>query len=62
MKRKESSELSLQFMMVVQTAKLSRGKLKAIFDAEQWKVMAALLKQLEQGVNAGALGAIRAPA
>jgi hypothetical protein len=41
---------------------LSRGKLKAIFDAEQWKVMAALLKQLEQGVNAGALGAIRAPA
>ena len=32
MKRKESSELSLQFMMVLQTAKLSREKLKPIFD------------------------------
>jgi hypothetical protein len=51
-KRNESSEISLQFMMVLQTAKLSRAKLKAIFDAAQWKVMIALLKQLETGVNA----------
>jgi hypothetical protein len=61
MKRKESSELSLQFMMVLQTAKLSRDKLKAIFDAAQWEVMSALLKQLQQGVNAVGPGVFRVP-
>jgi hypothetical protein len=58
LKRNESSELSQQFMMVLQTAKLSREKLKPIFDQEQWKVMSALLKQLEEGVNAIGFGAI----
>jgi hypothetical protein len=48
--------------MVLQTAKLSRDKLKAIFDDRQWDVMSSLLKQLQQGVNAVGLGAIRAPA
>ena len=62
MKRKESSELSLQFMMVLQTAKLSREKLKPIFDDAQWEVMSALLKQLQQGVNAVGFGALGAPA
>jgi hypothetical protein len=62
MKRKESSELSLQFLMVLQTAKLSRDKLRPIFDAEQWEVMSALLKQLQRGVNAVGPGAVCAPA
>jgi hypothetical protein len=62
MKRKESSELSLQFLMVLQTAKLSRDKLKAIFDAAQWEVMSALLKELQQEVNAVGFGALRMPA
>ena len=43
--------------MILQVPKLSRQKLKAIFDEEQWVVMAALLKQLEQGMNAIGFGA-----
>jgi hypothetical protein len=58
MKRDLSSELPLQFLMVLKTAKLSRAKLRAILDERQWFVMSALLKQLEQGVNAVGFGAI----
>ena len=58
-KRKDSSELTLQFIMILHTAKLSRDKLKAIFDEQQWEVMSVLLKQLGQGVNAVGLGAMR---
>ncbi len=53
MKRdEETSELPAQFVMLLNTAKLSRPKLKAIFDKRQWVVMSALIKQLEEGVNA----------
>jgi hypothetical protein len=59
--KRESSELSLQFLMVLRTAKLPREKLRTIFDKQQWEVMSALLKQLEQGVNAVGFGANKAP-
>jgi hypothetical protein len=59
--RKDTSELSLQFLMLLQTAKLSREKLRTIFDKQQWEVMSALLKQLEKGVNAVGFGAIQPP-
>jgi hypothetical protein len=59
MKRDLSSELPLQFLMVLKTAKLSRAKLREILDERQWFVMSALLKQLEQGVNAVGFGAIQ---
>ena len=60
LKRNESSEISLEFTIFMQVPKLSQKKLKAIFDEEQWVVMAALLKQLEQNIHDQALPGLTA--
>lgn len=60
LKRNESSEISLEFTIFMQVPKLSQKKLKAIFDEEQWVVMVALLKQLEQSMNDQALPGLTA--
>jgi hypothetical protein len=49
MERKAPTELTRQLLIILETSKLSRAKLKAIFDDRQWIVMSALLKQLEDG-------------
>ncbi len=56
--KQESSGLSLQFTMILQTATLSREKLKPIFEERQWHVVSALLKQLEEGAKAAGAQAV----
>ena len=58
MKRDEKAGLSLPYSMVVETARLSRAKLKAILDEPQWHMMTAIIKRLESG---DAVGLARIP-
>ena len=45
-------------MMVLQDSQVVARQAQGDFRRAQWKVMTALLKQLEQGVNAVGFGAI----
>ncbi len=59
MKQDEKSGLPLPYSMVVETARLSRDKLKAIFDERQWRMMTSIIKQMQSG---DAVGLARIPA
>ena len=52
-KRYEKSGLPLPYSMVVETARSSRDKLKAIFDERQWRMMTSIIKQMQSGDAVG---------
>jgi hypothetical protein len=51
MKKEEPSALPLQSVIVLNTARLSGARLKAIFDERQWLTMTKLLTQMQRGAK-----------